>query len=158
MFKSYKLRKIEAYFDGALDNPAEAEALLASDQACAQHYASLEQMRQAVQAAPRAEINDLQLNSFLSGIREHIAEEPEAAPTQRFGQRRSVWAMASLAAAAVLVAISTFYIFAGGTPAEPVRATEIESVSTGIAGATTTVEYGPDGTTTIWINLTGDDL
>ena len=158
MFNSYKLRKIEAYFDGALDNPAEAEALLASDAACAQHFASLEQMRTAAKTVPQAEINDFQLNNFLSGIREQIAEEPVAVNRFNRERGRSIWAMASLAAAAVLVALSTFYIFAGGTPATPVRATEVESVSTGIDGATTTVEYGPDGTATIWINLTGDDL
>lgn len=158
MFKSYKLKKIEAYFDGALENPSEAEALLASDADCARHYAALQQLRTAAKAAPQAVINDLQLNSFLSGIREQIADEPVVVAFPKHGQGRSFWAMASLAAAAVLVAVSTFYIFTGGTPAEPVRATEVESVSTGIDGATTTVEYGPDGTATIWINLTGDDL
>jgi anti-sigma factor RsiW len=155
MFRNRKLKLIQAYFDGAPVDTARAQQLLAEDPACAAHWASLQAMRRGARQQAPQEITDIQMNAFLSGIREQIsAPAPQTAPAMPY--RRSIWAGASLAAAALLAAVSALYIVSGDST--PVRATEVEMHSTDILGATTGVEYGPNGGATIWINLTGDDL
>jgi anti-sigma factor RsiW len=156
MFRNYKHKLVERYFDGDGSVAEEAERLIAEDAGCADHYAFLQQLRTGARNQPKQEVSDLQMGAFLAGIREQIAEPaPRHAPASVF-QGRSLWAGFSLAAAALLVAVSTLYIVSGDTA--PVQATEVESISTDIVGATTSVEYGPEGGATLWINLTGDDL
>jgi hypothetical protein len=61
-----------------------------------------------------------------------------------------------LVAASFLISFSMFYVF-WGVPAT-VRANDVEEVSTELDGASTEVKASDSGTTTIWVNYSGDDL
>lgn len=153
MFENKQLMKVEALLDGETQYAAGAEEILVRDPKAAAHLEAMRHLRGALELRPSVPvIADAQFSAFMAGIRDQI-EAPAAASG---GAHRSWWAMASLAAASLLVAASALYIFSGGP--EPVRASEVESVSTDIAGATTGYEYAPDGNTTVWIEIAEDDL
>lgn len=141
-------RHIEAFVDGELADAGAVEFHLSNCPACAEHRKTLLQWRAAVRTeAPRLE--DGQFPAFLSGIKAGL---PDSEP-----RYRGFWALTSLAAAALVIAIATFSIFNGTTP-EPVRANEVESVSTDIDGATVGWDDSGSGVTTIWISIAEDDV
>jgi anti-sigma factor RsiW len=117
---------------------------------CAAHRAGLLQWREALAPAALAPVlSDQQFPAFMEGIRAGINE-----PRPRVG---GIWAMLSLAAAALVIAVATFSMFSAPTP-DPVNANEVESVSTDIEGATVGVENGENSVTTIWISIGEDDV
>jgi hypothetical protein len=140
--------------EGAL-TPA-LEAALASDaelrayaDAAQTLRSAVHQMRGATHAGMAPRIEDAQFRVFMDGIREGMAPQPR----WHFGR---LWAAVSMVAASLLIASSVFYVFWGET--KPVRATDVEEVRTELRGATTNVYANPDGTTTIWVNYSGDDI
>lgn len=137
-------QRVEAWFDGetAVDAPATPQA-----EAHAAYLAKVRKGAETRKAVP--EIRDEQFDAFMSGIREGI----QARPASRFSG--GFWALASAAAAAVIVATSAMIVFTGG-PA-PVQATEVEAYSTELEGATVDVETSEDGGT-VWITVTTEDL
>ena len=121
---------------------------------CAAHYALLARMRAAVQrVSNRQEIRDPQFAAFMEGIRDRIETPPRPA-------RMGWWAWSSIGTAALIVAVFTFMVIAGGP--KPVRAqTEIESVSTELDGAPVGDYTQEDGATTVctaWVNLPQGDV
>lgn len=141
-------KRIEAYVDGELAATSAIETHLAGCPSCAAHRDNLLAWRAAIRPAT-PELNDQQFPVFMDGIRSGISGSPP--------RYRGFWALTSLAAAALVIAVATFSIFNGG-PAAPVQADGVESVSTEIDGAT--VEWGSSGggVTTIWISISEDDI
>lgn len=144
------MKEVERGFDGETPQTAEMEAHVRACPACARYVAELESVRQGVSAhiTNTPVISDAQFPHFMEGIRAGI-ETPVRRP-MRF------WAAISLTAAALLVALATFSIFYGGP--EKVRATEIESVSTDLEGATVDWYDTKEGVTTVWVNVAKDDI
>ncbi len=147
MFKRKKLKQIGALLDGETRYSGNATACL-DDVECRAHGAAIEAIRRGAREAAHApEISDGQFGAFMAGIREGV-EQPEARPA-------SLWAMASLSAAALVLVLSLLAIFSRG--AEPVRATEIESVHTELEGVTVEFNNQQD-VSTVWVTMTESDL
>jgi len=141
--------RIDRWLDGAeMLNPA-LERLLAQDSELREYADAMRQVREAVRSEAPPRIEDAQFRVFMDGIREGVA------PRARWQSNRW-WALTSLMAASFLISLSVFYIF-WGDPAT-VRATDVEAVSTELDGATTKWYDSDDGTTTIWVDYSGDDL
>ncbi len=139
--------RVERRFDGEVSDATAVDAHVSTCAHCKAYLADLELIRSVTHTAgPVPEIADAQFNAFMDGVREGIAPKPSP--------WRGLWAMASLTAAAFVVAFSAFILMRGET--QPVLATEIESVSTELAGAT--VYKSDDGVTTVWVNMAEDDL
>ncbi len=131
-------QQVEAYFDGEAASGVEAH--LDGCAVCAGHLDMLRAQREAVAGAQeRATIQDAQFSAFMDGIREGLE-----APRRR---HTGFWAMASMAAAAMLVVLGTMYVFSGGP--ETVKATEVEFVSTDLEGAAVDWYNTEDGVTSI---------
>lgn len=147
MFKEKKYIKIGAIFDGEM--PSKALDSSTSDPELAHYVKSIMRLREgAAMAAKAPVISDAQFQHFMEGIREGIA-----APTPRLTR---LWALASLATAVlVLILVSLAYL---GTGTTPVRATEVESVSTELEGVTVHFYETKEGVSTIWVNLPENDL
>ena len=143
------IHRVEAYFDGeAVADPAAVEGHLASCRACAGHLAHLETVRGGVLAVRHeAEIADAQFRTFFDGVRAGIAD-PEPAPVRWF---RPLVAGFSLMAAALVIALSLFILFARpDQPPTVSAATEIENFGTELNGATVDVQED-DGNVTLWL-------
>lgn len=140
---------MEAAFDGERPRSDALDAHLEACPLCRAHLANLERMRAAVGAvAERTRIEDPQMPAFMAGIREGM-EAPARRP-------RSWIAATSLVTAALVMALATFVMLKGGP--DPVRATEVEYLSTDLENATVEWYDSEDLGTTIWINQAGDDL
>ncbi len=140
-------KKIDAYFDGRDVDVAEVEALITERPECAAYLADLEGLRQATAHTVRREtIADAQFRAFMDPIHDAIET-----PRRRFG---GYWATLSLGAAAVIIAVATWSIFTPGP--EPVKATEVEFVSTDLDGATVEWYDSEDGITTLEVNVSED--
>lgn len=141
-------KRIEAYVDGEATDTGAVESHLDICAPCTRHYAFLRQMRAAVSGLPASpEVSDGQFPAFMEGI------QAEVASTHR--RPGGFWALMSLSAAALVIAIATFSIFTGPGP---VKANEVESVSTQLDGATVHWDNSDDGVTTIWISIAEDDV
>lgn len=139
---------VESLVDGEARNVSAVEAHLTACPVCAAHREALVQWRRALSPAkPAPVLSDQQFPAFMEGIKAGI-EQP---------QRRSggIWALVSLAAAALVIAVATFSMFTGPTP---LNADEVQSVSTEIEGASVSVETPKDGVTTINISVGKDDI
>lgn len=138
------LNEVGKWFDGASRDPQAVERHVASCAVCTAHWAQLRLLRDGVQAvAGHPEIADAQLPAFMEGIR-----GATLAPRRT---HRGFWAVASACVTALIIASVVFYAFTGG-PRE-VMATEIESYSTELAGATVTTYLAEDGTATVCVFL-----
>jgi hypothetical protein len=142
MDKKMTHREIERQFDGESDRSAPVEN--------SAHAAYLRKVRDGVaEVKDTPEIADEQFSAFMAGIHQGI-DQPRKAGHGR------VWALASIAAASLIVALSTFAIFSGG-PGEVSARTVVEDYSTDLEGATVDVETSDDGAT-VWIQVTTEDL
>lgn len=143
-------QRLEAWFDGHLPADAVDETSLAPELKA--HLKMLRAMRGGVEATQKPhEIADAQLSSFLAGIREEAQGEPIAP------RWPGLWAYASVAAAAVVVALSTLFIVAG-PPGEVAAQSEVQSYSSEIEGATVDAYTSDDGTAVVWINAPEADV
>ena len=143
-----KQRDVERWFDGELTD-ASIESHIDSCTGCREHVAFLTVCRASMEALGDApKISDGQMPAFLDGIREEV----QGAPSRSF---RGLWAMASMATAAVIVAVSMMTITSTGP--EPVAADSIvETVSTEIDGASVELFKTDDDTQTVWLNVPED--
>lgn len=141
-------KRIEALVDGEAGNQAAVERHLSACTICRGYRDQLLQWRATVRGGAPT-LTDEQFPAFMDGIKDGIATAPP--------RHRGFWALTSLAAAALVIAVALFSILNGPAPA-PVQANEVESVSTEIDGAT--VEWGDSGggVTTIWITIAEDEI
>jgi len=140
--------RVEALIDGESRNEHAVEAHLSDCATCIAHRDHLLRLRSALRGdVPK--LSEQQFPAFYDGIRSGISQSPP--------RSRGIWALSSLAAAALVIAVATFSIFSGSVP-EPVRANEVESASTEIEGATVEWSDSGGGVTTIWISVSEDDL
>lgn len=126
MFEKKRLMRLGAGFDGEATEAGPA-GLSETEK---RHLEQIEKLRAGAAASRAAtpEISDAQFGAFMAGIREGIA-----APAPGWNRTR-MWAYVSLAAAAMVIAVSMLYVLAPGP--EPVKANKVESVSTELEGAT----------------------
>ena len=139
---------VEALIDGEARNASAVEDHVTACPACAAHHETLVQWRKALSTArPAPVLSEPQFPAFMEGIRAGIHQS----------QPRSggIWALLSLVAAALVIAVATFSMFTGPTP---LKADEVQSVSTDIDGATVSVESPMGGVTTINISVGKDDI
>ncbi len=143
------LERVERWFDGEMAESQDLEKHVAGCSPCAARLEELKTLRAAVDSArAREEIGDAQFPSFMQRIEEEI-QSPKRRPV-------GLWALASVAAAAVVVAFSLLSIVSPGP--EPLQAVSIEESSTDIDGATTESVYVNEETTMVWINLPDGDM
>lgn len=140
---------VDRWLDGVAELSPALEQAIANDEELRDYADAMRQVRVAVRSEAPPRIEDAQFRVFMDGIREGMA------PPARWQSNRW-WALSSLMAASFLISLSVFYIF-WGDPAT-VRATDVEEVSTELDGATTKWYDSDDGTTTIWVDYSGDDL
>ena len=147
--------KAEQWFDGEGKQSPELERHVASCPECAAHVGQLRLVRDAVEAAvPREEIRDAQFPAFMAGVRDGIDATTRARGLFR-PRRGGLWAMASLAAASLIVAVSVMLVINDEPP--KVDATVVEWCDTELDGAT--VGYESDnGVTTVWVTMSKEDV
>lgn len=142
--------RVERWVDGEDSDPTAVERHVGECAECEARARELKAIRGMVNVSRQpAEIAEAQLPAFLAGIEARI----EGAPRRHTG----LWAMASLCAAALLVALSFMFLVSDG-PAPVQARTVVESLSTDIDGATTTSYHDEAGTTTVWINVPDGDM
>ncbi len=138
-------RKIEAAFDG--EAPSDKDLATAANRG---YWDALGQLRQGVRAvAERQEVTDNQFPAFMEGICEGI-ERPVR-------QRRGLWALASVTAAALIAAGAAFLVLAGETP-KATATVIVEEADTDIEGATVSIEYLKTGDATVRLNRIRHDI
>lgn len=150
-------KDIQRWFDGESANVEAVERHLDTCGVCRARLEELQALRDAtqVQTALIPGVADAQMNAFLSGIRQRIEEEAVVSSAPRFYWRR-LWAYASLAAAALIVAVSALVVFSPRP--EKASATVVESVKTEVDGANVKTYKSKDGSATVWVNLPQDDV
>ena len=135
-------KDVERAFDGEGTpvSGAEAEA----------YTRDLQRMRDGVEAVrEQPEISDAQFGSFMAGIREQIDT-----PTR--GHHRGLWAVASLCAASLLVALSVYLVVFTGTNGVH---SEVEAATTEIPGAAVDWESDDEGNAEVWVlDVGGKDV
>jgi predicted anti-sigma-YlaC factor YlaD len=142
--------RVERWFDGESREPERVAQHVAECPGCAGLVNRLERWRKGARAvAEKAEIADAQFPAFLAGVREGI-EAPER-------RRSGLWAVVSLTAAALLVALSVFAVFTGPGPAK--AHTVVESAETEVEGATVeTQDSTEDSSAVIWVHVPRRDV
>lgn len=143
--------RLDRWFDGETspETSADVSAHVSGCRVCSGRLSELQRLRMAATAAVRHEsIGDGQFPAFMAGVREGLE-------TRQRGWGR-FWAVASLTAAALIAAISTFVIISN----EPkkVDATVVESVTTDLEGATVQTYEDEEGDTTIAVTMSKDDI
>ena len=144
MFKCAWQRQAERWFDGECAASDAVARHVASCPECAAFLDRLRVLRTGAKAvAVREEIAEPQLPAFIEGLRERIQAPP---------RHRGAWALVSLTAASLIVAVSVFFTVTVVTgPPRGAAATVVESASTDIRGATVTVSSSEDGTALVWV-------
>ncbi len=143
------IRDVERWFDGELAKPDRVARHVTACAACSAHLAALRALRGGTEAvAAREAISEAQFPAFIDDICERL--KPKA------GYRMGLWAFASVTAAALIVAGSTFLVFTSGP--RNATATVIESASTEIEGAKVDVRYSANGTATVWVSVAEKDV
>lgn len=140
-------KEIARRFDGA--DLGEAE-VLATGQEARTYLEGLRELRRRAQLLPDTpQIADAQFPAFMDGVREGV----DRATPGVWGHR--IWAMLSLSAAALLVALSLFLVW---NQAGPVSASVVEKATTEIQGATVNAYTSESGTAVVWVDSARVDL
>lgn len=143
---------VEQWFDEGMTPDMSAAHHAAECPSCAQTLAVLKQMREGAQATARREaITTNQFPAFMEGIREGI--ETEQAPAWHFNR---LWALSSVAAAALIASASLFTVFTG--EGGEVEGSVVESYSTELENADVSSYSTENGTTTVWVTTAEEDL
>lgn len=144
--------RVERWFDGESSEPDTIAQHVSECPACATAVKRLSLFRQGVKAvAVRQEIAPTQLPAFVEGIREGIER-----PARR---RTGLWALLSLSAASLIVAVSLFAVFTGGPDPVVAQHTVVESASTEVEGATVKTQDSTDKKTAIiWVHRPQKDV
>lgn len=144
------IHKVERNFDGDTGRLDEVRAHVADCPECAAHLRDLERLRQGAKASRSNEgISESQFPAFMQGIREQCTSPVKA--------RSWRWAIVSMAAASLIVAISIYAVVTGG-PAKVEAETVVESVSTDLNDATVTYQNSKDGTAVVWVHVAEEDI
>ncbi|MBP8131277.1 MAG: hypothetical protein KA184_16985 [Candidatus Hydrogenedentes bacterium] len=154
MAKCRRLHQVEAFFDGEMAfAPPDVAEHAASCPVCSRYLAQLRTLRAgAADVATHETITDGQFPSFFEGIRERLDDAP-ARVWRRF------WALASMSAAAILIALALYVLFADfSAPSRRVEATVVESTYSELDGVSIDVQIGQDGDAVIWVNNAPDDV
>lgn len=147
-----RVRAVEQWFDQGMPGDAEEAQHIESCGVCAGHVAQLAAIREGVRGIARDEtIADGQLPAFMAGIREGV--EAQAVPWWRPAR---LWALSSVATAALIASTSLFMVFSG-EPAE-VEGSIVESYSTDLEDADVSYYSSENGTKTVWVNVAREDL
>ena len=142
-------QRIERQFDGDAPEGDGGKPETAEQQA---HLDRLHRLRDGVKsAASRQVIEDAQFPAFMDGIRERI-EAP------RVGHRR-LWTFASVTAAALIVAASTFitYVVVTNDSGTGVG-TVVDAYESDIPGAIVESSTSEDGTVSVWVTVPERDI
>ena len=145
-------RTVEQWFDQGMtpDTPAARHA--AGCPACSESLVLLRRMREGARSAVRREgVSDTQFPAFMQGIHDGI--EARSVPAWRFSR---LWALSSVAAAALIASASLFAVFTGETG--EVEGSVIESYSTELENADVSSYSSENGTKTVWVNTAREDL
>ena len=146
-----RIRELERCFDGEADQTDELMRHVDACSACAAHLEELRRFRNGVGAVrSRQEIRDPQFPAFMDGIRERIE------PVRR--RHGGIWALVSVTAAALIVAISAFLVITDGAQEKVEATVRVESCSTELEGASVTSYASESGVTTVWVTLAQDDI
>lgn len=128
----------------------QARTVSSTDAADEAYLADLRAMRKGVEAvAGDGEIPEAQFPAFLDGVEARIQ-------SRRSGRWTGLWALASVTAAALIVAASLFVMFDSG-PAG-VTATVVEGATTDLEGASVEWSYSEAGDATVWVETDDGDL
>ena len=146
-FQHKRLKDIGAIVDG--ESTASTATTLSLEER--RYRDSLLRLRTGVQHQVEATptIGEHQIDVFLQGIWQEL--ETAEAP-----RRNPIWTKLSIATAALLITAALLYLFLPGP--EPVRANQVESVSTELENSTVDWYDGKDGQTTIWVKPSGRDI
>lgn len=135
---------VERWFDGEQPNDPQLESHIEQCTTCQKHLAFLKTCRASLEALPETPtVDDAQMPAFLAGISESVH-----APKRRHA---GLWAMASVSAAALIVAVSMMSITSEG-PTPVAADTIVETYSTDIDGASVELFRTDSDTPTIWLN------
>ena len=149
MTRRKRERLLERLFDGESISRKDAERLSSEDFATDPLWKDLETLRTgAKEIARQEEISDSQFPAFVSGIYERVEPAPKT--------HRGRWALASLTAAALIVAVSAFLVVRGETP--NATATVIENATTEIEGASVHWTSSEDGDATVWVDVADGEV
>lgn len=150
MRSNNQLRKIERAFDEGEGIESHLGQAGEADPEVERYARMLATLRAGARAlAAREAVSDDQFPAFWDGIQARLDAPPA-------GSRQGFWAFVSLAAAALIVAISAFLVLFGKT--EPVAATTIvEEITTEIEGARITWYPSDDGAT-VYVNGAEKDV
>jgi anti-sigma factor RsiW len=144
MFECRWTYDVERWFDGEHPEPEAVHGHVETCPSCAGRVARLQRMRAGAQGvAKRHEIGEPQFAAFVKGIRDRVE-----APRRGL---RGLWALASVTAAALIVAAAAFVVFTSGP--EKVNATVVESCTSEIQGATVESYSSANGVTTVWLKV-----
>lgn len=142
--------RVERWFDGEAEHGEAVEAHVAGCESCGAFIDGLTQLRSCAQLlAAKPEIADGQFPAFMQGVREKLD-----VPVRRFGR---LWALMSLSAAALVVALSTFFVMIGGLRTVDAK-TDVELYTTDIQNATVSYYRSENGTPTVWVNMPDGDM
>ncbi|MFA7691260.1 MAG: hypothetical protein GX117_05800 [Candidatus Hydrogenedentes bacterium] len=149
MFKKKKKMLIAAQFDN-VPHDKNADPTKQQDAPRSSYETMLSRLREgaAAHVADTPVISDGQFGLFMEGIHEGIHE--------RTPKVSGLWAMASFATVTLLILLSLLAFFAGGP--DPVRATEIESVSTELQGVTINFYENAQGLSTVKVTMPENGL
>lgn len=143
-------KRVERWFDGESTETDAVNRHLGECPSCRGYVAQLTQLRDYARVIGRCEgIEDARFPIYMAGIRERIQ-----APRQWYG---GLWAMASLAAAALIIGFSTLIVLTGH-PSKAKATSEIESVVTEIEGATVDAYSGNHGDAVVWVRFPDGEM
>ena len=141
MNKCHRMHEVVRWFDGQTNTGETAlPRHLETCAACAAHLKTLQALRKgAREIVARNPLHEPAFEPFMAGLREQT--------TRPLPRRRTFWAVASLSAAALVVAASLFLVFS--YPDAAMDATIVESYSSELEGATITSYASDSGVTTV---------
>lgn len=150
MGKCRQMASIERWLDGELPESDAIKRHLSECPQCGAYSERLGVLRRGVQTvAMHEEIRDSQFPAFMEGVRARIDAS----------RRRStgIWALASVGAAALIVAGSIFVVITGG-PSEVGAQTVVLEASTQLEGWRANAYTSENGTATVWVDEAEEDL
>jgi hypothetical protein len=145
MNKSNKMQqRIGQWFDGECTDADKMAQQLRDDPDSTAYLENLKELRAGVKSASeRQEIGDPQFPAFMEGIHERLHTAPR--------RHRGLWALASVTAASLIVALSFFALMTDGQHGDV--AADVTDLSTEIPGAEVHYYNSEDGTATVLVDM-----
>lgn len=141
---------VEQWFDGEAGEGQEIERHVGACQECAGFAERLGALRRESQRLTAGEkIEDSQFPAFMDGVRARIE-------TPRW-RGKGLWALASVGAASLIVAVSIFVVITGGQHEVKAQTVVLEA-STELEGWEANTYTSENGTATVWVHEAQEDL